>query len=330
MFHSMYSLVDDGKDVALIKLTVEQIDDYDGSRRTRRAYKLTNVEEALTQRNGLQPSHTRSASSRYTVADLYSFVKQYDSTFIAKPSSKIVNKDGSPKIVYHGTASDFWAFDHKKANDITGRRLGLGAGKGKFYLTEYKGSGNAAAISAQEMGKGGQARVMELYVSAQKVMDRSEYDSRLQEMYAKYPNSNPHEDGYDYRQRDKAIAALDKAVRKEGYDCALDKESGELFVYEATQMKSATDNVGLFDPENKDIRYSLRETEDMSWEEQVSKAQDKSMPSSATLSLGQTGIKKPDILWACPNIRHSGRPGHAETCKKPASNARSASWDGFH
>lgn len=174
-------------------------------------------------------------------------------------NSQIVNEDGSPKVVYHGTASEFWSFDKKKANDLTGRRMGLGAGGGKFYLTEHKGSGNAAAYSAQQAGKGNQPNVMELYVSAQKVMDRSEYDRRLNELYAKYPNSDPRGEAYDYRQRDKAIAQLDKAIRKEGYDGVWDKESGELFVYESTQIKSATNNVGTFDPSNPDIRFSLKE-----------------------------------------------------------------------
>lgn len=62
---------------------------------------------------------------------------------------------------------------------LSGRRLGLGAGKGKFYLTEYKGSAQLAADSAQQTGRGNSPKVMELYVSAQKVMDRSEYDQRL-------------------------------------------------------------------------------------------------------------------------------------------------------
>ena len=174
--------------------------------------------------------------------------------------SQIVNEDGSPKVVYHGTASEFWTFDKKKANDMIGRRMGLGAGKDKFYLTEHKGSGNAAAYSAQGAGKGNQPKVMELYVSAQKVMDRSEYDRRLKELFAKYPNSDPRGAAYDYKQRDKAIAQLDKAIRKEGYDGVWDKDSGELFVYESTQIKSATDNVGTFDSKNPDIRFSMKET----------------------------------------------------------------------
>lgn len=180
-------------------------------------------------------------------------------------NSMVVNEDGSPKVMYHGTASEFWAFDKRKANDITGRRMGLGAGKGKFYLTEYKGSANAAAYSAQSTGRGKTPKVMELYVSAQKVMDRSEYNRRLEEAYKRYPHSSPADSAYDYRARDKAVAYVDNAIRKAGYDGVWDHDSGEMFVFEPTQIKSATDNVGTFDADNPDIRYSIsdqRETQE--------------------------------------------------------------------
>lgn len=175
--------------------------------------------------------------------------------------SEVVNEDGSPKVMYHGTATEFWAFDKRKANDLTGRRLGLGAGKGKFYLTEYRGSANAAAYSAQGRGNGKNPKVMELYVSAQKVMDRAVYDRLLQEEYKKHPNSEPHQMGYDYRARDKAIAAVDRSIQKAGYDGVWDHDSGEMFVFEATQIKSAVKNIGTYNPKNPDIRYSLRDVD---------------------------------------------------------------------
>lgn len=173
-------------------------------------------------------------------------------------NSVVRNEDGSPKVMYHGTAQEFWAFDKKKATDIIGRRLGLGAGKDKFYLTEHLMAAQNAASGAESMGKGKAARVMELYVSAQKVMDRTEYERRLENEYKKKPSGRPFSEGYDYRVRDKIIAAVDAQIRAEGYDGVWDRESGELFVYESEQIKSATDNVGTFDPANPDIRYSQR------------------------------------------------------------------------
>jgi len=174
-------------------------------------------------------------------------------------NSQVVDAEGNPKVMYHGTAREFWTFDKRKANDLTGRRMGLGSGKGKFYLTEHEGSANAAAYSAQSTGRGNNPKVMELYVSAQKVMDAAEYRQRVQEAYKRHPNSDPQSVAYDYQSRDKAIAEVDRAIRKEGYDGVWDRESGEMFVFEPEQIKSATDNVGTFDPENPDIRYSLRD-----------------------------------------------------------------------
>src|SRR5699024_4339822 len=73
----------------------------------------------------------------YTVADLFALVKRFDKDFAPKPASEVVDEDGRPKVMYHGTGAEFWTFDRRKANDLTGRRLGLGAGRGKFYLTEH-------------------------------------------------------------------------------------------------------------------------------------------------------------------------------------------------
>lgn len=116
-----------------------------------------------------------------------------------------------------------------------------------------------AAYSAQSTGRGSSPKVMELYVSAQNVMDAAEYRNRLQEAYKRYPNSDPKGSIYDYRARDKAVAAVDRALRREGYDGVWDRESGEMFVYEPEQIKSATDNAGTFDKNNADIRYSMRD-----------------------------------------------------------------------
>lgn len=49
-----------------------------------------------------------------TIADLVTLVKQYDKNFFPKPASKVVNADGTPKVMYHGTLNDFTAFDKKK------------------------------------------------------------------------------------------------------------------------------------------------------------------------------------------------------------------------
>lgn len=182
-----------------------------------------------------------------------------------------IKQDNAPKVFYHGTSNEFWAFDIRKSNDKTGRMMGLGSGKGKIYLTEYKASAQAAAYSSKARGTGKSERVLPLYVSANKVLDKTDYSRLLKSAYEKYPNSEPHKTGYDYTQRDKAIAEVDRYVKKQGYDCVWDKESGEMFVFNSTQLKSADpvtyDDSGniiplseRFNPQNDDIRYSPAST----------------------------------------------------------------------
>ncbi len=59
-----------------------------------------------------------------------------------------------------------------------------------------------------------------------------------------------------------AADAFTEALKQQGYDGVMQAENGdEIVVFDPTHIKSATDNVGLFDKKNPDIRYSLRETE---------------------------------------------------------------------
>lgn len=146
----------------------------------------------------------------------------------------------------------------RRSNDLTGRRLGLGADGNKIYLTEYEMFAKMVADGANSRKSGGNPHVLGVYVSAKKVMDRAQYNELLEKEYAKYPNSVPFSDGYDYKQRDKAIRAVDNRIKKEGYDGVWDRDSGELFVYSSNQIKSATDNIGTFDRSSNDIRYSVK------------------------------------------------------------------------
>ena len=160
------------------------------------------------------------------------------------------DQSGQPLVVYHGTAESFEVFNKKKADDKLGRSMGLGLGKGKFYLTTDPAAGKAFAESAVSMGRGKEAKVMELYTSVQNPILQSDYEARLEQKYAEYPNSKPHEPGYDSKARDRAISALDKEIRAEGYDAIYDPESGQIAVFDETQIKSIYNGGGWsrYDP----------------------------------------------------------------------------------
>ena len=51
------------------------------------------------------------STTNYSVADLISYVKQYDERYKPNASSKVVDDDGKPLVVYHQTGADFTVFD---------------------------------------------------------------------------------------------------------------------------------------------------------------------------------------------------------------------------
>ena len=273
LMHTFYAVADIGDAPQVLKLYVEEMYAPGQSQTGKRAYQLQNIENQQLSVKGSSDNVTLASSFStadiYTVADLFQAVKQRDKKFSPKTASQIVNEDGSPKIMYHGTASDFWEFSMRRSNDLTGRRLGLGAGSNKIYLTEYEMSARMAAEGANSRKRGGNPHILGLYVAAQKVMDRAQYNAMLEERYTKYPHAVPFSENYDYQQRDKAIRAVDKKVRSEGYDAVWDRDSGELFVYSPEQVKSATDNVGTFDRGNADIRYSVKPRSAESYESEI-------------------------------------------------------------
>jgi hypothetical protein len=124
--------------------------------------------------------------------------------------SKVVDPEGKPMVVYHGTAAKFTKFNMKKAT------------QGIAWFTNDK-----AAIEAGEVGAQGRGYVMDLYAAVKNPAGWKEYD--------KY--------------------TLDE-LQQRGYDGVLLPESdGTItgFVFEPTQLKSASRNRGTFDPSDASI-----------------------------------------------------------------------------
>lgn len=157
--------------------------------------------------------------------------------------SVVVNEDGTPKVVYHGTGSEFTVFDPWKTNYGE-------TSEGWSFFTNKK---NAYPDSAQDYAKRHEnGRVMEVYLSIKKPLRLYSdgyytpvhyYDENYVDIEIKYMNGD-----YD-------------GIIIENHDKAVD-DSVIYLVQDPTQIKSATDNVGTFDPENPDIRYSDRDLPD--------------------------------------------------------------------
>ena len=139
-------------------------------------------------------------------------------------NSKVVNADGTPMMVYHGTNTDFNTFQQEN---------------GAYFFSESR---DYAESMAEERGGD---RVVEAYISMEKpytvtLSPRKFSDNFEEAPYIRYAKEN----GYDG-------VIFENDVNKD--DLAYDRF---YVVFEPNQIKSATDNIGTFDGSNPDIRYS--------------------------------------------------------------------------
>lgn len=86
-------------DLYIAKVTVEE---YGAENGGRRFYNLKGIK--IDPAGGTPDAKTSygtmpDARSEYSISDLYALVKGYDKDFKSQPSSKVVNADGTPKVV---------------------------------------------------------------------------------------------------------------------------------------------------------------------------------------------------------------------------------------
>jgi len=146
-------------------------------------------------------------------------------------NSRVVDEDGNPLVVYHGTPADFDAFSDEHTTSRTGGFVGA------FMFTE---STKYAAEYANKTGRGG--NIMPVYIKIENpVPDRVAGDIKKSAIA-------------------KGITIAEESLSR-GYDGKIVRADGRkaYIVYSPTQIKSAIGNRGSFDPTNPDIRYSLKE-----------------------------------------------------------------------
>lgn len=101
-------------------------DDYS----TRNANRLRGLREELRELDSDKRSHYGMGDTRFSLApptDSKAFSNWFG-------DSKVVNEDGSPKVVYHGTTGDFNSFSKELLGGATGAR----SAKLGFFFTDYK------------------------------------------------------------------------------------------------------------------------------------------------------------------------------------------------
>ena len=85
----------------------------------KRAYKLVNIEKYQPSAGVSQKLNSSlKVGTGMNIADLYAIVKTFDKYLVAgkKVNPALRNKDGTPKVFYHGTDAEFTAFDPARFN----------------------------------------------------------------------------------------------------------------------------------------------------------------------------------------------------------------------
>ena len=211
--------------------------------------------------------------------------------------SKVVDEEGKPLVVYHGSTADFTEFSYKFAN-----RNGQADGRG-FYFTDNR--------SFAEGYQNKDGKLFEVYLSIQKplnpdkltitkaelrkILDAIDPSGDYMTNYAEddrgYPGAAWRAKAlnrtvnaiYDSSENNADILAelygsfgggevLAEVRKVSGYDGFIKKDQNGNMIYiafEPGQVKSATDNIGTFDPENPDIRFSIEQYSDADWSDMV-------------------------------------------------------------
>ena len=227
-------------------------------------------------------------------------------------ASKVVNEDGTPRIIYHQTAAEFNVFSNE--NPLAGRNdsetpngffakdndtdIGVGGNKQMALYGDmkkplhFKDRAEAKAWYSEHIDgyRGLTEKLNKLDEEYQSKYDAQETanDEYYEQNYEAYVADDAEVTQKILENEDKLDDILEQwkedteAIRGElrellngyfiendsGYDgIILDfdgRRKGEnvksYIFFKNTQLKSATDNVGLFDKKNPDIRYSLKST----------------------------------------------------------------------
>lgn len=281
LMHSMYTVADIGNGPELLKLYVEEMNNPNAEATSKRAYQLQNIEKASAVNGGVQSNAPSSlaitTNAIRNVADLFAAVKVKDSNFSPKPASKVVNADGTPMVMYHGSPAQFTVFDKKKAK--SNGQYGRG-----FYFTNSQshagtyGQQYSVYLNIRNPLEYGRDTVSRTQV--QKFLEAvAENEDYSIENYGSYDvgailntvmGQSKTIDAFQIIQDINATAIGDMVEAAELFNAINGTKFDGIVVPTETvafypnQIKSATDNIGTFDGSNPNIRYSMDDAEDVS------------------------------------------------------------------
>lgn len=151
--------------------------------------------------------------------------------------SKVVDEDGKPLVVYHGTNEEFNVFDKNKRGSNTDKGI---FGKGFYFSKNLK--------TSQAYGK----NIKETYLSIQNPFMSSDYKSK-EEMaeYLGVEVSILREGGTGISSLQSYTGVFSEAIKQKGHDGVITK-FGEIVVFEPNQIKSV-ENKGTFRKDSNNI-----------------------------------------------------------------------------
>lgn len=180
-------------------------------------------------------------------------------------ASKVVNDDGTPKVMYHGSANQFTVFDKRRA------KASGTFGKGFYFSDSNSHAGTYGALYEVYLNirhplQGGKTKVTTAQIRKflEAVAENEDYSIEnygtynVEEILRKVTSRDAFAVIRDINTTaigdfSEAIALFNE-VCGTGFDGIITET--ETVVFEPTQIKSATDNIGSFDKNNPDIRYS--------------------------------------------------------------------------
>lgn len=187
--------------------------------------------------------------------------------------SKVVDKDGNPLVVYHGTR-----YDIKIPNMKKWRRQAYGGWM--YFTTNKQWAEHYANEKKNLLSFLRKPRVMEVYLSIQNPIKEWVYkwDNKwidelkklwyeVNEEYLSRKNVDIFDKYFHLRMlqdKKKAINFTEDFSKVTWYDGLIAPQSGgeEYWVaFKPSQVKSATDNVGTYDANNDDIRYQKADSD---------------------------------------------------------------------
>lgn len=183
--------------------------------------------------------------------------------------SKVVDDNGAPLTVYHGTGEDFWSFEGNPG-EATGHAT---APFGHFFTSDRELAQGYAENASD--GVPADERVVDAYLSIQRP-----YEMALDEAQA---IDSPEE-----------ARAVRDWLERQGYDGIHIDEADNWIAFRSEQIKSASENRGTFDPADPDIRF-LRRTRQQA--EHAAEARRQRVAGELQVSRGTPGWNYDAGVW---------------------------------